>query len=279
MNTFNISRAKLRESNVEVFRDTMDRIKTIPKLWEKAEMNRRDTIFFPPEKEIDPLQPRYEKQSAIIVSGKRTAEAAMNYRGKHIALLNFASAWTPGGGVLSGSSAQEESLCRISTLYPALQGNPLSAPFYDYHHSLSSYDYSDAVLFTPDVIFFKSDGTIPEMLDEEDWLHADVITSAAPNLQYERWNEMTKARQEEIRNLFLSRIDRILTIAASAQADVLILGAFGCGAFHNPPDVVAKCFKDVIQSYSHYFETIEFAVFTTPLDDSNYRVFKATLHT
>ena len=246
----------------------MEKIKTTPYLWQRVEENRENTVFFPVGMPIELPQPHIHEQPSVIVSGKRTAEAASGYPGKHIALLNFASA---------GSSAQEESLCRISTLYLALQGNPASAPFYDYHHSIESYDYSDAALFTPDVLFFKSDETIPEILEERDWISADVITSAAPNLHNENWNSMTKQRQEEIRAIFLSRIDRILSIAAMANADVLILGAFGCGAFHNPPDVVAECFKEVMPSYSGYFETIEFAVFTTPRDDTNYQVFKKIL--
>ena len=255
----------------------MEKIKTTPYLWQRVEENRENTVFFPVGMPIELPQPHIHEQPSVIVSGKRTAEAASGYSGKHIALLNFASAWNPGGGVVSGSSAQEESLCRISTLYLALQGNPASAPFYDYHHSIESYDYSDAALLTPDVLFFKSDETIPEMLEERDWISADVITSAAPNLHTESWTSMTKQRQEEIREIFLSRIDRILSIAALTKADVLILGAFGCGAFHNPPDVVAECFKEVMPSYLGYFETIEFAVFTTPRDDTNYRVFKKIL--
>ena len=46
-----------------------------------------------------------EKEVKIIVSKKRSFEAASAYRGKHISVLNFASATNPGGGVTKGASA------------------------------------------------------------------------------------------------------------------------------------------------------------------------------
>lgn len=57
----------------------------------------------------------------------------------------------------------------------------------------------------------------------------------------------------------------------------MILGAFGCGAFRNPPRVVAKVFKDIQQEFEGVFDTIEYAVFHTERESENYRVFKGLL--
>ena len=55
------------------------------------------------------------------------------------------------------------------------------------------------------------------------------------------------------------------------------LGAFGCGAFSNNPEVVARAAKAVIQDYKYAFETIEFAVYCGPNDERNYKIFERVL--
>ncbi len=41
--------------------------------------------------------------------------------------------------------------------------------------------------------------------------------------------------------------------------------------------VVAQAMKTVVQEYRKNFETIEFAIYCSPRDDANYRVFQSVL--
>ena len=66
----------------------------------------------------------------------------------------------------------------------------------------------------------------------------------------------------------------ILDVAKENQNEVVILGAFGCGAFQNPPDVVATCYKQLMQEYDGAFETIEFAIYCSERERNNLEMFK-----
>lgn len=59
--------------------------------------------------------------------------------------------------------------------------------------------------------------------------------------------------------------------------DVLILGAFGCGAFQNPPSVVAAAARTVVKDYLLCFGAIEFAVYCRPEHEENYTEFAKKL--
>ena len=55
--------------------------------------------------------------------------------------------------------------------------------------------------------------------------------------------------------------------------DTLILGAFGCGAFKNPPAIVARAYREILEEFDGYISKVEFAVYCPPGDDTNYRAF------
>ena len=74
---------------------------------------------------------------------------------EHLGILNFASAKNPGGGFRNGAQAQEESICRISSLYLSLTQNRFLDEFYDYHRRSRTGLYSPRIIYSPRVIIFK----------------------------------------------------------------------------------------------------------------------------
>ena len=222
-----------------------------------------------------------EKEVKMIVSKKRSFEVASAYRGKHISVLNIASATNPGGGVTKGASAQEECLCRISTLYKCISASEITEAFHKKHRyalktgKMNSL-YNDDCIQTCDVTVFKSDTAKPVLLSEEDWFDVDVISCAAPNLRYmsqhdKNWKK--NVTDKKLFDIYKKRINRVLDIASCAKSDVIILGAFGCGAFANPPELVAKAMHAAIDEHKYDFETIELAIYCSSRDTLNYEVF------
>ena len=114
-----------RQDNVEIFEDTQrlyssnERLISAIKNSSAAQecFTGMGRYWYGPEHRV------YQKPAQTVISPKRTLEAAAPYvyAGRKVCVLNFASATNPGGGVVKGSSAQEEAICRCSTLYPLFQ--------------------------------------------------------------------------------------------------------------------------------------------------------------
>lgn len=275
-----------RQRNIEIFEDTRDWYTRDTKLKQAVQRSRRGTQFYAPGELALPTEKlaRFAGEARVLVSRERTLQAAGKYAGQRVAVLNFASATNPGGGVTRGSSAQEEALCRCSTLYPCLLGDELWQKYYKMHRDRYDVTYTDACIYIPDVLVIKTDTDAPERLPEDKMQAVDVITCAAPNLRERPGNAMNPGfgshvhlSRQDIYSLHTQRARKILSVAALHDTDVLILGAFGCGAFCNPPDVVAAAFRDVLREFAHAFSTVEFAVYCTPQDDANYQAFHRTL--
>lgn len=90
-------------------------------------------------------------------------------------------------------------------------------------------------------------------------------------------NQAVKISQIELKQLHEKRMRKVLDIALENGNEVVVLGAFGCGAFSNPPEVVAEAMRTVVQEYRYQFKTIEFAVYCSSRNDVNYRVFQRVL--
>ncbi|MBO5716408.1 MAG: TIGR02452 family protein [Clostridia bacterium] len=272
-----------RTKNAEIFRNTEQRYTSDSTLIKAIQKSTEAQVFISERESVVVHLPHKVEKAKVIVSGKRSLEAAESYakQGKKVCVLNFASATNPGGGVVNGSSAQEECICRCTTLYPCLNTNQMWNVFYSPHRKAANPLYNNDCIYTPDVCVFKIDTNFPEPLASKDWWNVNIITCAAPNLRERPSNAMNphagdraaKITPTELEKLLAERIRRIFEIAASNRNEVLILGAFGCGAFKNPPQIVAKVFNAVMQDYLCYFDTIEYAVYHTEREVGNYDAF------
>lgn len=274
-----------REKNKEIFEHTMELQKNNEQLKNAVITSRNMQKLYLENDSVITEETEGKNQAEIIVSTKRSLEAAKAYKGKKVCVLNFASATNPGGGVTKGSSAQEECLCRCSTLYSCLNMKEMWDGFYGVHRAMHNPIYNDDCIYTPDVMVFKTDTAEPVLMNEKDWYSVNIVTCAAPNLRAKPSNEMNpgagikpaKLSQKELKELHLKRGRRIFEIAKANGNEVLILGAFGCGAFQNPPQIVALSYKELVQEYRKDFETIEFAVYCPPNNSENYDVFKRVM--
>ena len=274
-----------RQENIEIFEDTEKLCKTNDKLKASIQNSRKNQklILENDELSIDEnALNKYITPAKVVVSQKRSFDAAKSYKGKKVCVLNFASATNPGGGVTKGSTAQEECLCRCSTLYFNLNTKEMWDGFYSPHRNTANPLHNDDIIYTPSVTVFKSDTANPTLLPESDWYNVNVVTCAAPNLREKPSNRMNmndgnkavKISDKELLHLHEKRIKRILDVAVKEGNEAVILGAFGCGAFANSPCIVARAAKNVIQNYLYAFETIEFAIYCSAMDQTNYNTFK-----
>ena len=272
-----------RNENAAIFRDTEAMCKAHPRLKEAIAFSRTNQKLILEGDKVDVPPNGSTAEGRLVVSSKRTFEAASAYASTmKTCVLNFASASNPGGGVVNGSSAQEEALCRCSTLYFNLNTNAMWNGFYSPHRAARDPIHNDDAIWTPRVVVFKSDNAFPTALPESDWYEVDVISCAAPNLREHPSNSMNcgdgdrciRLAPDELRAIHEHRLSRILDIAAANGEEAVVLGAFGCGAFRNDPAVVAAAAASVVPRYLARFKAIEFAVYCRPGDTRNLDTFK-----
>ena len=275
-----------REENIDIFQDTL-RIFQENECLIKATKVAQENQQVIPETEIldDTRTTLYDNPATVIVSKKRSFEAASAYKDQKVCVHNFASASNPGGGVKNGANAQEECLCRCSNLYLCLKMPKLLDDFYLPHRTARNPLHNDDIIYTPGVRIIKSDTATPKLLPKSQWFDVDVITCAAPNLRERPGNSHNsgdgsvpvKITDKALLQLHEKRLRKILDVAYIKGNEIVILGAFGCGAFSNNPYVVATAAKNVIKDYLYKFKIIEFAIYCNPRDDSNYKSFMGIL--
>jgi len=187
-----------------------------------------------------------------------------NYPSDRISVLSMASPLRPGGGVFTGATSQEESLCMRSTLLPSLRDEFYRLP-------------ENALIYTPDVLVFRAQDLSP--LPKSDRFFVDVISCAALRFpEVEDGKYVVEADCEAM----VKKIRLILRSAVMKGCKRVVLGALGCGAYANPVQEVAEMFKRVICGNSkrkddETWESIEEIVFAIRGGKDTIQVFREVL--
>lgn len=181
-------------------------------------------------------------------------------------VLNFANAFHPGGGYLGGAMAQEECLCRQSTLYASLDSQIAANEYYD-ENKASWPVGTNRIMYSPHVAVFRSANN--SLLDEPH--STTVLTAAALNRM-----EVPKMVDRQIEEVMRERILHVLRVAAAVGAKSITLGAWGCGAFHLNPQMISRLFREALvdEGFRRCFELIIFAIYASDQSDTNYNAFR-----
>lgn len=212
--------------------------------------------------------PKVNGGTIIMVEENDCIEAARRLveEGYRPALLNFASAGHPGGGVETGCRAQEETICRRSTLSRSIYSfDSKYAKKYGYEHRdgnnypLGNLDFS--IIYSPGVTVFR-EGLDCTFMEKP--FQCAVITCAALNLRGKYELKLTEDGHMPGRAVEITRnkARAICRMGLRHGDDALVLGAFGCGAFKNPPEEVATIFKEVLEEdeFKDRFRLVTFSI-------------------
>ncbi len=193
-----------------------------------------------------------------------TAKQFVEQNEGKVAVLNMASRRNPGGGVYGGAGAQEEYCFRCSDYFRSLYQFVDYGPEYGVERAEESYpmDRNFGGVYSPDVTVFRGTEEEGYPFLEKPWKVNFIAVAGVNNPDTVTLQDGREWMTEPMVNATRNKIRTILNIAIDNEIDILVLGAIGCGAFHNPPYHVALLFKEILAepAYQHAFKKVVFAI-------------------
>ena len=195
-----------------------------------------------------------------------------------ICVLNMASSRNPGGGVWGGAGAQEEYLFRCTDYYRFLYqyANNFDPQVYhvqrNAHHRYPLDPLYGGIYSHGVTVFRDTEANGYALLDSP--VRLNFVAVAAFH-----FNERCDAIPQPYVEPTKDKIRLMLRLAANNGQRRLVLGAFGCGAFHNEPHHMAQLFRQVIHEseFQGLFTSISFAVIEDHNSTNNYTAFRDVL--
>ena len=201
--------------------------------------------------------------------------------GKCFAVLNMANGYSPGGGYTSGAAAQEENMfrrtdCHFSLRrYQIIENNTHSKCKWVYTpeqsaliNGVNGFVYLDMnkarVCIRGPEDYTADDLGYKWLKDDEIFpfyeLRAAAVDLSIPGSTY---------NHKETCKRVAAQLDTLKT----AGVRHVVLSAFGCGAFKNPPDRVALAYRGELQKRCVYFDVVVFAIFYAGYGPNNFDIF------
>lgn len=191
--------------------------------------------------------------------------------GEEVCVLNMANRQTPGGGVLQGCGAQEESLFRRSDYFRSLyRYSPYLAHEFGVEEAEEHYpmhrDFGG--VFSRGVTIFRGGERKGYPLLAKPW-KANFIAVAALNRPETELMDGEPRLTPLMVQASKNKIRTVLRIAVDNGQVNLVLGALGCGAFRNPPAHMAELFAEVLAEAEFHgaFKRVFFSI----IEDHNSR--------
>ena len=200
-----------------------------------------------------------------------------------VLVLNMAHPQQGGGDYRKGAGAQEEDLMRRTSLPLALcsffrdkfgsvpVGLPTTPTYpicgHDPTHPIGN---EFGAVLTKNVTVFR--GTSNEGYPFIDPFEIDVVSVAAYRIK-----ERKDAMEQETLLKMHRKLQAILAVAASQGYHSIVLSSIGCGAYNNPPHIIAELMKSVLFEFRGYFSSVSIAIYDTSKEQRNFNAFRNAL--
>ena len=277
---------KIRNKRIEILIDTLRKFDTeTTKYYDLAKENML--------KWCKKVTPRDPNGLEVIVVERDWGEMALQCTKKYgsiFACLNMANSRKPGGGYEHGAAAQEENMFRRTNCHFSidrstdieLNADKTSYIYKQNMQDLISAKYNETYLdveqpricIKDKETYDKKDVDLTnfgytELSNDNIFLFYELRCAAA----YLDIKNGAKFEKEEMRK----RIEAQFTTLKINGIRHAIMSAFGCGAFHNPPNEVAELYKECLERYKNDFDVIAFPIYYAGYGPNNYPDFRQIL--
>ena len=226
------------------------------------------TVFYKNKITLEEIAPT-EQETIIEVINDDCLEVGKQLKlneGLDVAILNMASRTTPGGGCRKGCMAQEEQIFYRTNIFQSLF--PFSFFAKDYGLNIDKENQYPlqtlhGAIYTPQALLFRNNEQKGYSLMDKPIELAFISVAAIRRPELENG----KIANQYLIDMTKERMRTIFRIGLQHKHNALVLGAWGCGAYKNPPRHIAQLFKEVLEEeeFKNKFVKIVFAI----LEDYN----------